>query len=388
MNIKSLAIQVCAIVLSSCALVPVAPVPTQLPWHDQAFDYDPTLVTVSKQDLFALDGEVLSTLRKARLEKATAQARVSHLTTLLYGPNQNSKLKEFPYEAGRSTVAAETWKRGRGDCISLVVLAYSIAKTMDLPVKIQEVRVPYIFDRYGGIDYVAGHVNLLVKNGGRLQLVEGFGIGDVIIDFEPQIGSRREGPALSEDAILARFYNNLAAEYMAKGNLNLAYAHFKAAILADAGFSASYANLALIYKRQGLMQSAERMLLHAITLNDEDDIALRSLQQLLASQGREAEASSYAKLLDARRERNPYYWIGLGLNQLQKGNYPQAIYALEHAKDLTTRFEEVHRYLAIAYQRNNNQDEAKKQASVLAELTREDSGKAAISKKVTKGPVN
>src|SRR5260221_8584860 len=175
--------------------------------------------------------------------------------------------------------------------------------------------------------------------------------GDVIIHFEPQIASRPEGLALSDDGILARFYNNVAVEYLAQGDLTLAYAHFKAAILADAGYSPTYGNLAQLYKRRGLLQSAEQLVLYGIALSDDADIALRSLHQLLVSQGRESEAVKYAEILRARQERDPYYWLGVGLDHLQRGNYTNAVDALEHAQDLTSGFQEVHRYFAIAYLR-------------------------------------
>src|SRR5437773_6865898 len=148
--------------------------------------------------------------------------------------------------------------------------------------------------------------------------------GDVIIDFVPQVASRREGMALSDDGILARFYNNVAAEYLAQGDLALAYAHFKAAVLADPGYSPSYSNLAQLYIRKGFLQSAERLLLHAIALDDDADIALRSLHQLLVSQGRESEALKYTEILQARQEKDHYYWLGVGLDQLQRGNHRKA----------------------------------------------------------------
>ena len=398
MNIKSLAILIAIPIailiagLGGCAWSPPVPVSeaiaVQQLWQDQTFNYNAALVTIDKNKLFALDEDLRILLKGARLEKMNAQTRVNRLITILYGPRKGAKIAQFPYASGHSSIAAETWQRKRGDCLSLLVLAYSIAKTMDLPVKMQEVHVPPIFDRYGGVDYVAGHVNLLIKNGGRLQLIEGFGIGDVIIDFEPQIGSQREGSSLTEDAILARFYNNLAAEYMAEGKLALAYAHFKAAILTDASFSPSYANLSLIYKRQGLQLDAERLLRLAITLNDQDDIAMSALHQMLLDQGRSSEASAYARVLEARREKNPYYWIGLGLDQFEKENYQQAINALERADALSTGFDEVHRYLAIAYLRNGNQEKAKEQASLLATLLHQEAAPTVMNKKVKKQTLN
>src|SRR5207244_6402359 len=144
---------------------------------------------------------------------------------------------------------------------------------------------------------------VLIRGVGDVYLIAGsMRSGDVIIDFEPQVASRREGIALSDDGILARFYNNVAAEYLAQGDLTSAYAHFKAAILADPGYSPSYSNLAQLYTRKGLLRSAEQLLLHAIALNDDADIALRSLHPLLVSQGRESAALKYAQILQARRE--------------------------------------------------------------------------------------
>jgi Flp pilus assembly protein TadD len=126
--------------------------------------------------------------------------------------------------------------------------------------------------------------------------------------------------------------------------------------------------------------------LHAIALNDDADIALRSLHQLLVSQGRESEALKYTEILRARQDKDPYYWLGVGLDYLQAENYQKAVSALEHAQALTTGFQEVHRYLAIAYWRAGKQPQAKNQLSVLASLMVDDPRLAALSKKISKTP--
>jgi tetratricopeptide (TPR) repeat protein len=381
--LKALSITGCFIVLAGCAAAPRAPLPAHLLWQDQAFDYDAALVSVSKRDLFQLDPELSSRLHDPSIQNSSTQYRAHHLVSLLFG----RETKDFPYSGGHSTIAAETWRRKSGDCLSLTVLAYSLGNALGMSVQMQEVRVPVVLDRRGNVESVNRHVNVLIRGVGQLYLKDGsMRSGDVIIDFEPQIASRREGLALSDDGILARFYNNVAVEHLAQGDLTLAYAHFKAAILADAGYSPTYGNLAQLYKRRGLLQSAERLLLHAIALNDDADIALRSLHQLLVSQGRESEASKYAEILRARQEKDPYYWLGVGLDHLQRGNYSKAVDALEHAQDLTTGFQEVHRYLAIAYWRAGKQAHAKNQLSVLASLMPDDSALTALRNKINKTP--
>src|SRR2546421_7390299 len=375
MLLKALSIGGCFIVLAGCAAAPPAPLPADLLWQDRAFNYDAALVSVGKRDLFQLDAGLLSKLHDSGIQNSSAQYRLHYLVSILFGP----AAKDFPYSAGHSTIAAETWRRKRGDCLSLTVLAYSLANALGMSVQMQEVRVPVVFDRRGNVEFLNRHVNVLVRGAGDLYLIAGsMRSGDVIIDFEPQIASRREGLALSDDGILARFYNNVAAESLAQGDLTLAYAHFKAAVLADPGYSPSYSNLAQLYTRKGLLRSAEQLLSYAIALNDDADIALRSLYQLLVSQGRESEALKYKEILQARQEKDPYYWLGVGLHHLQEGNYQKAVNALEHAQDLTRGFQEVHRYLAIAYWRAGKPIQAKNQLSVLASLMVGDLGVAAL----------
>src|SRR5881409_3232380 len=117
-----------------------------------------------------------------------------------------------------------------------------------------------------------------------------------------------------------------------------------------------------------------------MAINGDADIALRSLHQLLVSQGRESEALKYTEILQARQEKDPYYWLGVGLDHLQRGNYRKAVSALEHAQALTKGFQEVHRYLAIAYWRAGKPNQAKNQLSVLASLMVGELGFAALGK--------
>jgi tetratricopeptide (TPR) repeat protein len=385
MLLKALWVGGSLIVLAGCAAAPLAPLPAHLLWQDQAFEYDAALVSVGKRDLFQLDTGLLSKLRDPRIQNSSAQYRLNHLVTLLFEP----QTKDFSYSRNHSTIAAETWRRKSGDCLSLTVLSYSLAKALDMSVQMQEVRVPVVFDRRGSVEFLNRHVNLLIsgRSVGGLYLKDGLlRAGDVIIDFEPQVTSRREGTALSDDGILARFYNNVAAEYLAQGELTLAYAHFKAAVLAAPGYSPSYSNLAQLYMRKGFLQSAEQLLLYAIALDDDSDIALRSLHQLLVSQGRESEALKYKEILQVRQTNDPYYWLGVGLHQLQEGNYQKAVNALERAQDLTKGFLEVHRYLAIAYWRAGKPIQAKNQLAVLSSLMVGDLEFAALGRENQRTP--
>ncbi len=353
--------------LAGCASVRETPSASQLPWHDETFGYDDALVTVSKQDLFQLDPALIKKLKDPALQQLSPAKRLEHLLELLYG----AALKPFPYAVGHSTVAAETWQQKRGDCLSLTVLAFSMAREMNMVSQMQEVSVPVLFDRRGSVDFLSDHVNVLFRRSGPLKRVEGgLQADDMVLDFEPQIGSNRDGHALSDNAILSRYYNNIAAEHLVSGRQTLAYSYFKAAILADPGFSSSYGNMALLYQRAGLQADAEQLLRVAVVLSDEALVPLSSLHRLLLAQGRKEEAEHYARLLQSRREIDPSYWVGLGVKYLQDGKIRESVNALEKAQGLTNGFDEVHRYLALAYWRAGELVHANEQLDLLASLHR------------------
>lgn len=355
-----LAIAVLLLGLAGCANAPVAPALSQLPWQDSAFSYDAAQVTVGKEELFRLDADLLAPLQAPEVLAMTPQHRLKHLMALIFGADR----RRFGYRAGHSTPAWETWRLQSGDCLSLTVLAYSAARAIGLDAQMQEVRVPVSFDRRGQLDVINQHVNVLFRRAHRD--LRDSKARDVVVDFEPDFASRRPGRMLSEDAVLARYYNNVATEHLANGRREPAYAHFKAAIRADPAYSASYGNLAVLYREAGLAPDAEQLLRYAVALGDPADVPLHTLHQLLTEQGRTAEAQRIARVLAAGRERDPYHWIGLGVRHLEDGEVRQAIDALEHAREMVTGFDEVHRYLAVAYWRAGEPGKAREQIALLA----------------------
>jgi tetratricopeptide (TPR) repeat protein len=356
--------------LAGCAGQPPAPSVAQLPWHDEAFGYAPTLVSIHSDDLFALDPEFRKLLDNSSIRQARPDRRLDRLVDLLYGPKQ----QRFAYGAGHSTVPTETWRRRQGDCISLTVLTYAAARALDLPAQIQEVDVPATYDRRGNLDVLNGHVNVLFPHVRGAPDDDVSIRRDVVMDFEPEFGSLRRGRFLTETAVLARFYNNLAVEHMANGHRALAYAHFKASIAADPLFAASYGNLAALYRQSAMDADAERLLRIAVGLAEPPDVALQALHQLLVEQGRATEATQIAAQLESSRKRDPYYWIELGIRAINKADFAQAVDALEHAQQMTTGFAEVHRYLALAYWRAGNVARAHEQLAMLESADGHDGG--------------
>lgn len=372
-----------ALMLSGCASQAVAPLADGQLWQDAAFPADSTLVTETPASIFALDADLLASLRATVPATAQPAEKIQALLAHLYGP-QGIRLE---YRSGHSTGAMQTWRNQEGDCLSLTILAYAAARALGLPARMQEVAVPPVIDRREGVDYAVGHVNVIIPLRSAVVLNgRTFETGFLLIDFEPQAASARRGDALSEEAVLARFYNNKAAEYWVQGEDARAYAYFKAALQADATYGPAYGNLALLYARHGLLQPAEALLRYAVTLSDAMDGPLRSLHRLLLAQGRTAEAEALEVQIHARQVRDPYYWLAQGQHLLLQGDYSGAVQALERAQALSSGFVEVHAHLALAYWRAGQRQQAQVQIQQLQGLQRGEGMLALLNKKIAAAP--
>lgn len=384
MKLKSIFILAVALFNFACSTTPpVAPLAAKVLWHDQNFDYKTSDVLETKESLFALGPELTASLTNKGHSVFNIDRRLDELSSLLF----SQKGIRVAYTAGHSTSASETWQKKQGDCLSLTLLTYAASKALGIDATMQEVRVPVAVDRRGGADFVSGHVNVVVHNTSTL-IINGrsFGAGGVVIDFEPQIGSRYQGTLLTDDQIVARFYNNRASEYLTTKNDDKAYAYFKAAIIADPNFAPAYSNLALLYNRRGMTDAAENLLHHAMALNERSDVPLRTLHKLLLAQDRTVEAAAVATKLRKYDDEDPYYWLGIGLDHLQQNRFSKAIDALERAESLTTGFEEIHRYLAIAYWRNGQQKLANKELATLISMRTDDQVVKSLSRKLGRSP--
>lgn len=380
---RVLAAALLAAVLAGCATRPVpspAPVAAALASGDQAFGLA-QLPAVDVQQLFALPPELDARIQRERLRTTSHQSRLVALLDIVFGADR----RRFSYGAEQSTTAAQTWAASRGDCLSLTILTYAAARAMGLNAQMQEVRVPAIYERRTGVDFVNRHVNLAVRlRNDTLQDMLRTRVA--IVDFEPQLTGGELGRPLDERDMLARFHNNLGGQALASGDPVRAYGHYRAAIAADPVYAAAYSNAAVLLQQRGLLQQAESLLRYAIVLSPEPNVALAALHRLLLAQHREAEAAVVAEQLRAAREADPYHWIAQGIEDLNEGRDRQAVVALEHARELTSGFTEVHGWLALAYWRLGDGVHAREQLAQLEALQAGSPLAGKLRRKITAKP--
>jgi Tfp pilus assembly protein PilF len=253
------------------------------------------------------------------------------------------------YDAEVTRNAAEAFDARAGNCLSLVIMTAAFAREAGVNVRFQRVKAADSWARSEGMVFAVGHVNLaLGRLGGRLQM-DALGDDWLIIDFYPDedIGRQRI-EVLSEQRVLALYMNNKAAEALAAGQVDDAYAWVRAAVGKDPTLSGSFNLLGVVYGRRGHWAHADRALAEALRLEPGNVHAMGNRVGTLNRLGRGGEASALSAELQRRQPVVPFAAFDRGLELLRAGRYEAAESLFKKELGLTAQYHEVHFWLAVA----------------------------------------
>lgn len=324
-----LALLLALALLGGCAAPAVAPLQPQTLLHDAWFGA-PT-EAIDTDGLFALSEPMRRYLAHDIARELRSAGRQRGLIDALY---RRGQLK-LEYDATTRT-AAQAFEARAGNCLSLVVMTAAFAKALDLDVTYQSVDIEDVWSRSGGIAFLNGHVNVTLGNR-RTALPSTFDARQALltIDFLPgaDVAGRHTRP-ISEETVVAMYANNRAAEALADGRLDDAYAWARHAVLRAPDHTASVNTLAVVYLRHGDLPAAEAALQQALQAEPRSRQALANLAVVLDRLGRSAEAEATRARLARLEPYAPYRDFDLGLAAMQRGDYAlaQALFAREVAR--------------------------------------------------------
>jgi Tfp pilus assembly protein PilF len=331
-----------AMLLAACATTPVA-TPSASLFEDQLFA--PPSERIDAQDVFAPSPQMLGFIATAVAEEQRVRGRQQGLVDALYRDGQ----PWLDYDASFTRTASEAFAARSGNCLSLVLMTAAFAKQLGLAVRYQSVYTQETWSRGAGLDYLNGHVNLILvapylpERGGPV------GPGGLQIDFipvdKPELQRVR---VLEEKSIVAMYMNNRAVELLAQREFDRAYWWAKAAIAQDPAFLGASNTLAVVYKARGHLPESERVLRWLLALEPNNIVALDNLVRVLEAEGRAADAAPLAARLKALRPIPPFHFYDLGMDALAAGDYPRAkeMFLREMRRD--ARYDRFHASLALA----------------------------------------
>ena len=312
--------------------------------NDDHFASDKLVETPAQ--IFALDNNTQQFIRSKLLTVRDEKQRAAELLDLIF----KNRDVTFAYQSSANLTASEAFQTNKANCLSLTIMAYSLAQAANLAVRFQEVNIPEFWVRNGQYSMLTGHVNLLLLPASEPGTTLVYGSKNLQIDFDPYIAKKQFSKKfIDKNTVIAMFYNNKGAQAVVDEQFHKAYAYFKAAVETKPDFSTGWSNLALLYRLNHLNTLAKKTYQYALKLNKNNLTALANYAILLNMNGERAQAKQINQLLHRKRQNNPYYQALLADEAFYREDYKQAIKFYRKAIDLNPKIHEFYFGLAKIY---------------------------------------
>jgi tetratricopeptide (TPR) repeat protein len=349
------------LLLSGCATAPVEPAPRHL--FDDALFAAPS-EPVRADAIFALDAAMKQYVDVEIAKQLRAKGPQRGLLEALYSKNQ----LRLDYDAVRTRNAAEAFEARSGNCLSLVIMTAAFAKHLGVPVRYQSVYTDTTWTRSGSLYFSSTHVNLALEHRATDARPGVDTARAWTVDFLPPEDLRGQRVrTITEATVMAMYMNNRAAEALAQGKLDDAYAWGREAVVQSPAFLSAYNTLAVIYLRHGNAAHAERLLRHVLDREPDNTLAMSNLARVLGDLGRPDEAARLTERLARIEPQPPFYFFDQGMAALQAGNYRAARDLFRKELKRAAYQHEFHFWLAIANLGLGDRAEARKHLIIAKE---------------------
>ena len=330
-----------AVLLSACASAPPPPRPAPLL---AAHLFGAPSEKVSTDEVLKVTDAMRRYLAVDIADQLRTKGPQIGLIDALY---RRAQLK-LEYDAATTKTASEAFETRSGNCLSLVLMTAALAHELQLSVRYQSAYLEEAWSRDGNLLFASGHVNITL---GRRMLDAGSmrDISPWTIDFLPvdEIRTLRVRD-IDEKTVLAMYANNRAAEALARGKLDDAYAWAAEALRKDETFMNSYNTLGVVYMRRGHPAEAERVFAYVLEREPKNTRALANIAETYARLERPADAEAARTRLAAIEAVPPFHFFNLGLDAARQSDWRTAreFFAREVAR--ADYYHEFHFWLGLA----------------------------------------
>ncbi|MDP2636438.1 MULTISPECIES: tetratricopeptide repeat protein [unclassified Pseudoalteromonas] len=308
-----------------------------------------TLPVETPSEIFVLSEDIKQQLDSAfPPTKRNLQSTRKLLRFLLENGDES-----LSYQSGATLVASQAYRDLNANCLSLSILAYSMAEHLGMATQFQQVHIPEYWALNKGYNLLTSHINLRISQplnkGSNIKHVYN-SLDSVVIDFDPNSrGEKFQTSNISKARITAMFYNNKGVIAMLNKQYDLAYSYFGAATKTDNDYSSAWGNLAVLFRITNQFKDAELAYNYALEADKNNHTALGNLALLYKLTDRDEQASEILDSLDRKRQSNPYYHVSLGNTAYKDGAYRDAIKHYHKAKKLDKKLHDSYFGLAKTY---------------------------------------
>jgi Flp pilus assembly protein TadD len=283
-----------------------------------------TIETASIRDpgMFELDDEMRAFVAENVDDSRANRERMRRLLSAMI----ESGLMSLDYDDAKTKTARQTFHDRVGNCMSFTALFVALAREADLEVTFQTVEVPPIWYADSDLVILNNHVNAMVKQNFGSRVVVDFNVSELKGDYETR--------EVSDEYALALYYNNLAMDALRHGNIEQSFRLLKKSIETYPDIAGNWANLGVIYSRNGEDDYAIAAYHKALDLDRRHRPSLTNLASIYKSRGDNERAEYYARQVRRYQDQNPYYHYYHALAAYNNGDLETAGEQLERAIEL------------------------------------------------------
>ena len=237
-----------------------------------------------------------------------------------------SGLTSLDYDDATTRTARQSFHDRVGNCMSFTALFVALAREANLDVTFQTVEVPPIWYADSDLVILNNHVNAMVKQRYGSRVVVDFNVTELKGDYETR--------EVSDDYALALYYNNVAMDALRQGDPEHSFRLLRKSIETYPDIAGNWANLGVIYSRNGEDDYAIAAYRKALSLDGNHRPSLTNLASIYKSRGDSQRAEYYARQVRRYRDRNPYYHYYNALAAYKEGDLDAAEDRIARAIDL------------------------------------------------------
>jgi len=238
----------------------------------------------------------------ARLAVGGRRDPLDKLRTLLQGLLGSGGL-EIQYASDYTGTAEEVFETKEANCLSFTHLFVALAREVGVDAYYVTVDEISSYAKKGDLVVVSNHITA------------GFGPAHerTILDFtvRPDV-DYQTAERVTDGHAYALYYSNRGAERMQVGDLPGAIDEFVVALEIEPKLPEAWSNLGVVRRRQGDHKAASAAYEKAIEADPQYFPVYQNLLALYQLEGRGDAAEELVRLLDRRRNRNPFSYLVLG----------------------------------------------------------------------------
>lgn len=315
-------------------------------------------VMVAPGQVMALPPELKARLHDEVIDaNSTRTQRFERLVDFMFEPSGLG----MTYQDEPTPTVAEAYASRKANCLGFTLLFLALAQEAGVEAWPQEIRETLSWRQQDQTIFRSSHVNAGVQIGPRTFTVD-VARDAVIARYDPE--------QITLDKLLAHFYNNLAMESLARGNLEFALRNMDQVLALDPYNAGHWTNAGVLRLRKGDADAAEKAYKRALDLNSTEAGALFNLASLSQRRGDARGEVMYRERLARVQRKDPFYHFLLAMDFERKGDYARAI---DHYQRAIHWHRDEHRFfaaLARAYLLSGDSERAGKALQRAQSLTR------------------